>query len=659
MTRTNQRTIRLTVAQATVEFLAAQFSERDGERRKLFAGCFGIFGHGNVAGVGQALLQHETQALAAGARPRLPYVLARNEQAMVHTSVAFARQKDRLETWVCTASVGPGSTNMVTGAALATINRLPVLLLASDTFATRRSAPVLQELEAPYAGDVSVNDAFRPVSRYFDRVWRAEQLPAALLQAMRVLTNPAETGAVTLALPQDVQAEAHDWPVELFAERVWHVARPPAERARVAAAAQMIRNARRPMVVAGGGVHYSGAEAALAALCASTGIPVGETQAGKGSLLHGHPQEMGAVGSTGTTAANALARDADVVIGVGTRWSDFTTASRTVFANPEVRFVNVNIADYDAGKQSGLSVVADAREALTALTEALGDHAVDEDYRAEQARLWQEWDAQVTLAHHPPASVTDRLGPGLLTQGEVLGLVNETSAPRDVVLCAAGSMPGDLHKLWRVRDRKGYHVEYGYSCMGYEVPASLGIRLADETRDVFAMVGDGGYLMMPTELVTAVQERIKVIVILVQNHGFHSIGSLSEELGSQRFGTRYRYRAADGRLDGDLLPVDLAANARSLGVHVIEAGSRDELEKAILVAKQSPDDAGPIVIQVTTDPMIYAPDSQAWWDVPVSQVADLPSTRDAYGRYQEHLSGQRHFLLPASPSSDPAGKPAP
>jgi 3D-(3,5/4)-trihydroxycyclohexane-1,2-dione acylhydrolase (decyclizing) len=642
-------TIRLTVAQATIEFLAAQWSERDGERQRLFAGCFGIFGHGNVAGIGQALLQHETQALEAGTRPGLPYVLARNEQAMVHTSVAFARQKDRLQTWVCTASVGPGSSNMVTGAALATINRLPVLLLASDTFATRRSAPVLQELETPYAGDVSVNDAFRPVSRYFDRIWRAEQLPSALLQAMRVLTDPAETGAVTLALPQDVQAEAHDWPVELFAQRTWHVARPPAERTRVAAAADVIRAARRPMIVAGGGVHYSGAEQALRALCDTSGIPVGETQAGKGSLPHGHPQEMGAVGSTGTTAANALAREADVVIGVGTRWSDFTTASRTVFQNPDVRFVNLNIAGYDAGKHAGLSVVADARESLTALEEELADYSVGDEYRAQQARLWQEWDTEVEAAYNPPAAITDGLAPGLLTQGAVLGLVNETSDPRDVVLCAAGSMPGDLHKLWRVRDRKAYHVEYGYSCMGYEVPASLGIRLADESRDVFAMVGDGGYLMMPTELVTAVQERIKVIVVLVQNHGFHSIGSLSEELGSQRFGTRYRYRDAVGRLEGDVLPVDLAANARSLGVHVIEVASREELEKAIRMAKQAAPDAGPIVIHVNTDPTIYAPDSRAWWDVPVSEVADLESTRDAYGRYQGHRAGQRHFVAPTEP----------
>lgn len=648
-------TVRLTVAQATVEFLAHQFSERDGVRQKLFAGCFGIFGHGNVAGLGQALLQHETAALEAGRAPGLPYVLARNEQAMVHTAVAYARQRDRLQTWVCSASVGPGSTNMLTGAALATINRLPVLLLPSGTFATRRSAPVLQELEAPYAADMTVNDAFRPLSRFFDRVNRPEQLPSALLGALRVLTDPAETGAATVALPQDVQAEAYDWPVELFADRTWHVARPPAERARVAAAAEIIRSARRPMIVAGGGVHYSGAEEALAALCETTGIPVGESQAGKGSLLHDDPRLMGAVGSTGTTAANEMARTADVVIGVGTRWSDFTTASRTAFRTAGVRFININVAAFDAGKQSGLSVVADAREALTELSGLLEGWSVDGDYLDEQASLWGAWDAQVEAAYEPAAEVTGDLAPGLLTQGTVLGAVNELSDARDVVLCAAGSMPGDLHKLWRVRDRRGYHVEYGYSCMGYEVPASLGVRLADPTRDVFAMVGDGGYLMMPTELVTAVQERIKVIVVLVQNHGFHSIGSLSEELGSQRFGTAYRYRdEGSGRLDGDVLPVDLAANARSLGVHVIEVASRSELEAAITMAKER-EEPGPVVIHVNTDPLINAPDSESWWDVPVSQTAELDSTAQAYQRYLSHQEHQQHHLAPTERASDDTG----
>ncbi|MBF4163355.1 3D-(3,5/4)-trihydroxycyclohexane-1,2-dione acylhydrolase (decyclizing) [Nocardioides acrostichi] len=644
---TDPRTVRLTVAQATVEFLAHQWSERDGQRQKLFAGCFGIFGHGNVAGIGQALLQHETAALEAGEKPGLPYVLARNEQAMVHTSVAYARQLDRVQTWVCTASVGPGSSNMLTGAALATINRIPVLLLPSDTFATRRSAPVLQELELPHAGDVSVNDAFRPLSAFFDRVDRPEQLPAALLSAMRVLTDPAATGAVTLSLPQDVQAEAHDWPVELFADRTWHIAVPPPERARIAEAAAVIRSARRPMIVAGGGVHYSQAEDALADLCRATGIPVGETQAGKGSLLHGDPRLAGAVGSTGTTAANALARDADVVIGIGTRWSDFTTASRTAFQSGDVRFVNINVAPIDAAKHAGVMVLADAREALVALGEELAGWSVDDSYLDEQARLWAAWDAEVEASYHPSPEVTGALADGLLTQGQVLGLVNELSDPRDVVLCAAGSMPGDLHKQWRVRDRRGYHVEYGYSCMGYEVPASLGIRLADETRDVFAMVGDGGYLMMPTELVTAVQEGIKVIVVLVQNHGFHSIGSLSEELGSQRFGTQYRYRDDAGRLDGAVLPVDLAANARSLGAQVIEVHTAEAFADAVRTAKAGPSDV-PVVIHVDTDPLVYAPDSLSWWDVPVSQTSHLDSTREAYDRYLAHAATQRQHLRPAT-----------
>ncbi|MGC5020737.1 3D-(3,5/4)-trihydroxycyclohexane-1,2-dione acylhydrolase (decyclizing) [Micromonospora sp. DT47] len=635
--------VRLTVGQAVVRFLANQWSERDGQRQKLFAGCLGIFGHGNVAGVGQALLQNEL----ADDEERLPYVLARNEQAMVHTAVAYARQKDRLQTWACTASVGPGSTNMLTGAALATVNRLPVLLLPSGTFATRVPAPVLQELQVPYAADVTVNDAFRPLSRFFDRVNRPEQLPSALLGAMRVLTDPVETGAATIALPQDVQAEAFAWPVELFAPRVWRVARPAPEAVDVADAATLIRSARRPLIVAGGGVHYSGAEQALRVFCEASGIPVGETQAGKGAVPHGHPQAMGAIGSTGTTAANALAREADVVIGIGTRYSDFTTASHTAFQNPGVRFVNINVARFDAGKHGGLPVVADAREGLNALTVALQGHAVDPAYRDRQVRLFRDWDARVEAAYHPPAEVTDALADGVLTQGTVLGCVNELSDPRDVVVCAAGSMPGDLHKLWRVRDRKAYHVEYGYSCMGYEIPGGIGVRLADPDRDVFVMVGDGSYLMMPTELVTAVQERVKVIVVLVQNHGFHSIGSLSESLGSQRFGTKYRFRNdATGRLDGGKLPIDLAANARSLGATVIEVHSRGELEQAIKDAKAAPADGGPVVIHVETDPTVHAPDSESWWDVPVSQVSDLDTTQRAHTTYAGHKATQRPLLAP-------------
>jgi 3D-(3,5/4)-trihydroxycyclohexane-1,2-dione acylhydrolase (decyclizing) len=630
-------TIRLTVAQATVKFLAAQYSERDGVRQKLFAGCFGIFGHGNVAGLGQALLQAELEEPDA-----LRYVLGRNEQAMVHTAVAYARTQDRLRTWAVSSSVGPGATNMVTGAALATINRLPVLLLPADTFADRSASPLLQELELPSAGDVTVNDCFRPVSKYFDRVWRPEQLPAALLSAMRVLTDPVETGAVTVCFPQDVQAQAHDWPVEFFAERTWHVARPVPERSAVARAVEVIRSARRPLVVAGGGVHYSGAVEALTAFCEATGIPVGQSQAGKGTLAWDHPQCLGAIGSTGTTAANAVAAEADVVIGIGTRYSDFTTASRTAFQAPDVRFVNVNVAPIDAVKHSGVSIVADARETLEALTAALEGHAVDASYVERYRALDAEWAATVDAAYHPetPNAGAD----GLLTQGEVLGMVNDLSDPRDVVVCAAGSMPGDLHKLWQTRDPKGYHVEYGYSCMGYEVAGGLGVALGSPDRDVFVLVGDGSYLMMATELVTAVQEGLKVIVVLVQNHGFASIGSLSESLGSQRFGTSYRYRSTSGRLDGAHLPVDLAANAESLGVSVRRVRTADEFAAAVHAAKS---EAHASVIHVETDPLIGAPDSQSWWDVPVSETSTLASTQAARATYDTNKARQRPFLAPA------------
>ena len=624
-------TVRLTVAQALVRFLAAQRSERDGVEHRLVEGCFGIFGHGNVAGVGQALLEAEL----AGDRA-LPYHQGRNEQGMVHAAAGFARMRNRLSTLACTASVGPGAMNMVTGAALATVNRLPVLLLPGDVFATRVSSPVLQELEDPTSYDVSVNDVFRPVSRFFDRVNRPEQLPSSLLAAMRVLTDPAETGAVTLALPQDVQAEAHDWPVELFAPRVWHVARPVPEPAALARAVELIRSARRPLLVAGGGVVYAEASEALRALVEDTGVPVAETQAGKGSLPFDHLQSVGAVGATGTTAANALAREADVVIGVGTRWSDFTTASRSAFAADGVRFVNVNVAAFDAAKQSGVAVVADARVALRALHGALEGWSVEPAYRARSRELAAAWDATVSRAYalgHTP----------LPAQSEVIGAVNDATEPRDVVVCAAGSMPGDLHKLWRTRDRKGYHVEYGYSCMGYEVAGGIGVRMASPDRDVFVMVGDGSYLMMATELVTAVQEGVKVILVLVQNHGFASIGSLSESLGSQRFGTSYRYRDDSGRLAGDKLPVDLAANAASLGAEVIKVTTAAEFTDAVKVAKANEHIT---VIHVETDPLIYAPDSQSWWDVPVSQTSELDSTQQAYETYAEWKQVQRPYLKP-------------
>jgi 3D-(3,5/4)-trihydroxycyclohexane-1,2-dione acylhydrolase (decyclizing) len=623
--------VRLTTGQAIVRFLAAQWSERDGEVQRLVQGVFGIFGHGNVAGLGEALLEAELRDPAL-----LPFRPARNEQAMVHAAAAFARMHDRLATLACTSSIGPGATNMVTGAALATVNRLPVLLLPGDTFATRVADPVLQQLEHPMAADISVNDTFRPVSRYFDRVNRPEQLPSALLGAMRVLVDPAETGAVTVALPQDVQAEAHDWPAELFEGRTWHVARPVPEPAVLQRAAALIRGARRPLIVAGGGLIYSRATESLRRVVDATGIPVAETQAGKGSLSYDHPAAVGAIGSTGTTAANALAAQADVVIGVGTRWSDFTTASRSAFAADGVRFININVAAFDAAKQAGLAVVADARATLEALASALVGWSVGDDYRAEARRLAVAWDATVERAYH--------LGHGPLpAQSEVIGAVNEATEPRDVVVCAAGSMPGDLHRLWRTRDPKGYHVEYGYSCMGYEIAGGLGVRLAAPDRDVFVLVGDGSYLMMAQELVTAVAERQKLIVVLVQNHGFASIGALSDAVGTQRFGTRYRYRdPMTGRLEGDRLPVDLAANAASLGARVERAATIEELRAWLATAKASTE-ARPFVIHIETDPLVGAPSSEAWWDVAVAEVAELDTVRDARARYIEAKARQRPY----------------
>jgi len=626
--------VKRTVGQAIVRFLAAQRTERDGIEHPLFAGCFGIFGHGNVAGIGQALLEAELDGEHAGA---LPYYQARNEQAMVHAAVAYARMKNRMTAWACTSSIGPGATNMVTGAALATINRVPVLLLPGDIFATRVANPVLQELEDARFGDVSVNDCFRPVSRYFDRIQRPEQLPASLLAAMRVLTDPAETGAVTLALPQDVQAEAYDWPEELFTPRTWHVPRPAPEAGALHRAIALLRASQRPLIIAGGGTIYSEATDALRAFAEATGIPVAETQAGKGSLVYDHPQAVGAIGATGSTAANALAHEADVVIGLGTRWSDFTTASRSLFQRADVRFINVNVAAFDAVKHAGVSVVADARAALEAFTGALASWRVAPAYREEVAQRAAAWDAVVGRAY--------ALGHGPLpAQSEVIGAVNEAAGPRDVVVCAAGSMPGDLHKLWRTRDPKGYHVEYGYSCMGYEIAGGLGAKMAAPDREVFVLVGDGSYLMMSQELVTAVQEGIKLIVVLVQNHGFASIGNLSESVGSQRFGTRYRYRSPEGRLDGGILPVDLAANAASLGADVKRVATISELRSALDAARASPRTT---VVHIETDPMVPAPDSEAWWDVPVAEVAALDTTRAARTAYDAAKRSQRPYLKPS------------
>ncbi len=619
------QTKRFTMAQALVAFLEQQYVERDGREQQFFAGMFGIFGHGNVAGVGQALHQRADT---------FRYYQTRNEQAMVHTAAAFAKMSNRLRTFACTTSIGPGATNMVTGAALATINRLPVLLLPGDIFAARLVAPVLQQLEDPRTQDISVNDCFRPVSRYWDRISRPEQLITSLPQAMRVLTSPAETGAVTLALPQDTQAEAFDYPAGLFEKRVWAIPRQRADAALLRRAAQLIRESKMPIIVAGGGVHYSEAAETLARFAAQTGIAVGETQAGKAALLHDHPQSLGAVGVTGTPGANIVAREADLVIAIGTRLSDFTTASKTAFQNPNVRFTAINVNEFDAHKHAALPLIADARATLEELSALVAGYHVGDEYRARVARFRDEWDAEVDRIYHLEH------GP-LVSQGEVIGAVNEIAGPRDVVLCASGSLPGDLHKLWRARDTKSYHLEYGYSTMGYEIAGGLGVKMAAPDREVYVMVGDGSYLMMNSEIVTAIQERIKLTIVLLDNHGFSSIGGLSAAVGAQGFGTQYRYRDGAGQLEGDYLPVDLAANAASLGAYVIRAGDIGEVKAALAQARGSDRTT---VIAVEVDREQRVPGYESWWDVPVAEVSDVDSARQARAEYEVARQRERYFV---------------
>ena len=627
--------VRLTVGQALVRFLAAQEVERDGIRQRFFAGCFGIFGHGNVAGLGQALQQHEDL---------LPYRQGRNEQAMVHIAAGYARQRNRLGAYACTTSVGPGATNMVTGAALATINRLPVLLLPGDTFASRRPHPVLQQLEVPQDATVSVNDCLRPVSRFFDRIERPEQLLPAALEAMRVLTDPADTGAVTLALPEDVQTEALEVPEAFLAPRVWQIWRQPPPAEALARAAELVRGGRRPVIVAGGGVIYAEATAALRALVDATGIPVCETQAGRGTLESEHPLSLGALGATGTAAANRLAREADLVIGVGTRWSDFTTASKSAFQDPDVRFVNLNVAAFDAAKLSGLALTGDARAGLVALRELLAGYRVDAGWErraADEASAWAIEVERLVHAGHEP----------LPSQAEVIGAVNDAAGRGGVVVCAAGSLPGDLHKLWRARDPKGYHVEYGYSCMGYEIPGGMGVKLADPEREVYVMVGDGSYLMLPGELATAVAEGIKLTVVLVDNHGYASIGALSRSVGSAGFGTHYRRREEHQLLDApdgegpaqpaEALPIDLAANAESLGATVLRTHTIDELRAALEQARGA---SGPVVVHIEVDRYVGVPSYESWWDVPVAELSDDPEVQAARREYEAARQAQRRHL---------------
>jgi 3D-(3,5/4)-trihydroxycyclohexane-1,2-dione acylhydrolase (decyclizing) len=618
------KTVRMTMAQALIRFLAAQRVARDGVERRFFGGVFGIFGHGNVAGIGQALQEC----------PDLPYFQARNEQNQVHAAAAYAKTVRRLGTLACTSSIGPGATNMITGAAAATINRLPVLLLPGDLFARRNVAPVLQQLESEGGQDVSVNDCFRPVSRYWDRIHRPEQILTALPEAMRVLTSPSQCGAVTLCLPQDVQAQAMDVPEGFLAPRTWQVARPRADREALARAAARIRASRRPMIVCGGGVLFSEAEAALDALCRATGIPVGETQAGKGALAWDHPRNLGGVGVTGTLAANETAREADLVIGVGTRYSDFTTASKTAFQDPDVTFVNVNVAEFDAFKHDAIPLTGDARATLEELAALLAGWAIDPAYGQVLDARKAAWEAAIDRIVAPGG------GP-LPTQASVIGVLNDAAGARGVIVNAAGSAPGDLHKLWRSRAPGQYHLEYGYSTMGYEIPAGIGIRMADPTRDVFVLVGDGTFLMAPTEIVTAVQEGVTMAIVVVDNHGFASIGSLSRSLGSGGFGTQYRMRGAAGALDGAHLPLDYAAMARGMGAHAEDVADLPALAAALDAARGR---RGPSVIVVRTDPDAHVGGCESWWDVAVAEVSTMPAVREARQAWERGVARERDFF---------------
>jgi 3D-(3,5/4)-trihydroxycyclohexane-1,2-dione acylhydrolase (decyclizing) len=522
---------------------------------------------------------------------------------------------------------------MLTGAAAATINRVPVLLLPGDIFARRNVAPVLQQLESPSTQDISVNDCFKPVSRYWDRIQRPEQLLTSLPEAMRVLTSPADTGAVTLSLPQDVQAEAFDFPEELFRKRVWIIPRTRCDKELLAQAATLIRHAKKPLIVAGGGVLYSEASRALASFAEATGIPVSETQAGKGSLPYDHWQQLGAVGVTGTPGANIAAREADLVIGIGTRYSDFTSASKTAFQNSAVRFININVAEFDAYKHAALPLTGDARATLEELNSAVAGYRVEKSYANQIATFRAEWEQEVDRIY-----AVRKVPP--LSQGEVIGALNSFSEASDILLCAAGSLPGDLHKLWRTRQPAGYHMEYGYSCMGYEIAGGLGAKMANPKREVYVMVGDGSYLMMAQEIVTSLQEGVKLNIVLLDNHGFSSIGGLSRGCGNEGMGTNYRYRRGE-KYDGDTIPVDFAANAASLGAWTIRAKTHDEFQNALVAARKQ-ERTSVVVVETSYEDRV--PGYESWWDVPIAEVSERESVGAARKKYEDARKKERHFF---------------
>ncbi len=626
-------TIRRTTGQALINYLANQYVERDGVEHRFFGGLWGIFGHGNIGGVAQAVQQAEAD---------FPYYLCRNEQAMVHTAVGYAKLKNRLGAFACLTSIGPGATNMVTGAASATINHVPVLLLAGDAFAERVQSPVLQQLEHPASQDTSANDTFRPVVRYWDRINRPEQLITALPEVMRVLTSPADTGAVFLALPQDIQTYAFDFPEEMFARRVWSIPRNRPDRRLVETAARWIRESRRPVIFAGGGVRYSEATDALRTFAEQTGIPVAETHAGKGSLPYDHPLSLGGAGVSGTLAANTIAPEADLVIGIGTRFTDFPTASKTAFQDPDVRFININVAEFDAFKHAAVPLVGDARATLEELSVAVGDFATPAAYRARVLGLNREWDAEVerVYAH----SVGD-----VLTQGEVIGAVEASADPRDVVVTSAGSLPGDLLKLWRSRDVASYQVEYGYSTMGYEIAGGLGAKQAAPDREVYVMVGDGSFQMMSSEITTAVQEGLKLIVVLVDNKGFSSVGRVSEQVGAEGFGCHYRLRGSSGAYDGPEIQLDFVRICQGMGAKSLEVTTLPGLRSALADARAGTETVC-IVVQTDWDERVpgYA---NSWWEMATPQVSAMPAVNAAREEFDRNKGRQRYLMIPGAPFS--------
>jgi len=622
-------TKKLTVAQATIEFLKNQYVRRDNIENKFFAGCFGIFGHGNVVSLGEALKENLD----------FKYYQTRNEQAMVHTAAAYAKMKNRMQTFVCTTSIGPGATNMITAAASATINRIPVLLIPGDFFSKRSASPLLQQTEHSFTQDMSVNDCFKPISKYWDRINRPEQLISSLLEAMRVLTSPSETGTVTIAMPHDVQAEAYDFPNEFFEKRVWYIPRMTPDNFLLKKSIDVIKKSKKPMIIAGGGVIYSEAEDELKDLVENTGIPVAETFAGKGSMYYKHPLNLGAIGATGTKAANLIAKDADLVIGIGTRYGDFMSASKTAWQNPDVKFININVKEFDAFKQSAIPLQGDAKKTINLLNNKLKEFKTSNDYLDKVKKHCKEWDNIVNEVY----KTVDENNP---VQSEYIGALNEFINENDVIVCAAGSAPGDLHKLWRTKNSKGFHLEYGNSCMGYEIPGGLGVKMADTDREVYVICGDASYLMLPSDIITTIQEDYKITIILINNEGYASIGGLSNSVGGEGFGTHFKYRnPKTGQLDGDFLPVDLAKNAESLGAIVYKPKGIKEFSYALKKAKNN-DTTTVVYVDTIRDRKMdgYA---YSWWEVPVPEVSKSKKVQKVRVEYEKGKKQQKNYIKPS------------